>query len=272
MVDIEAQGLRNSDDSKDGTAAELTIYRHPLPVRAFHWINVICFVILIMSGYQIFNAHPRLYIGNTGYYDTPAVFEITGDKSLTDPHSWIQIGSVRIPVTGVLGKAEVAPYVGVQNTAFPSWITLPSAVGDLGHGRGWHFLMIWFFAANLIFYLGYCLISKRLVRQLLPSRAQLRPKAILHDIWMHVRLRHAKGEQARHYNLMQKLSYIVVLFGLLPTMILSGMTMSPASLAVFPWLLDLFQGRQTARTIHFVSANLRTPGIKGATDRPGSPD
>ena len=43
---------------------------------------------------------------------------------------------------------------------------------------------------------------------------------------------------------------------ILPAMVLTGLTMSPAVTAVFPFLFDVFGGRQSARTIHFITANL----------------
>jgi thiosulfate reductase cytochrome b subunit len=232
------------------------VYRHPLPVRLFHWINAISFVLLLMSGLQIFNAHPRLYWGDVGYQGMPAVFEITGTGTLADPTSWVQIGSLRLYTTGFLGIPHDAPFIGVTNWAFPTWMTLPSAVLDLGRGRGWHFLMIWIFAANLGGYLVYGLASGRFKRELLPRLAQLRPAAILQDVWMHLRLRRATGEEARQYNLLQRLAYGVVIFFLLPIQVLSGMTMSNSGVAIFPWLIDLFGGRQTARTVHFIAAML----------------
>ena len=64
------------------------------------------------------------------------------------------------------------------------------------------------------------------------------------------------GEKARRYNVLQKLSYIGVIFGLLPAMVLTGLTMSPGMDAAWPWLLDLFGGRQSARSIHFICASL----------------
>lgn len=232
------------------------IYRHPLPVRLFHWINAACFILLLMSGLQIFNAHPRLYVGNTGYWDTPAVFEIGGNKSLEDQQNWVKIGSYTINTTGFLGVAKDAPYYGVTNMAFPPFMTLPSGIFELGHGRGWHFLCAWIFALNISAYLIFGLVSRRFWWELAPRLKQLRPASIARDLWMHVRLKHAVGEEARHYNLLQKLSYCAVLFLALPAMIATGMTMSPSALAAFPWLIDLFQGRQTARTIHFIVANL----------------
>jgi thiosulfate reductase cytochrome b subunit len=65
-----------------------------------------------------------------------------------------------------------------------------------------------------------------------------------------------KGEAARNYNTLQKLAYLGVLGVLLPVMILAGLTMSPAMDAAWPWLLDLFGGRQSARSIHFITAFL----------------
>jgi thiosulfate reductase cytochrome b subunit len=58
------------------------------------------------------------------------------------------------------------------------------------------------------------------------------------------------------YNTLQKLSYFGVIFLLLPVVILTGLTMSPGMDAAWPWLLDLFGGRQSARSIHFIVAFL----------------
>ena len=70
------------------------------------------------------------------------------------------------------------------------------------------------------------------------------------------RLRFPKGEEAKRYNVLQKLSYLLVALVLLPLMLLTGLAMSPGMDAAFPVLLDIFGGRQTARTIHFLSASL----------------
>ena len=47
------------------------VYRHRLPVRIGHWLNVVCLFILIGSGLQIFNAHPALYWGDRSDRDKP---------------------------------------------------------------------------------------------------------------------------------------------------------------------------------------------------------
>lgn len=251
------------------------VYRHPLPVRIWHWVNVACFFLLLMSGFTIFNTHPRLYWGHEGYFDHPqsdllryggdrhwghdigyyeygAIFEIGGALDLNDPTSWVRAGPVTIPTTHVLGTVEKAGSAQVRY-AFPAWLCLPTK-NHLGIARSWHFMMAWLLFASISSYLLYLLASSRLFRVLLPERGQLEPRAILRDLWMHVRLRHATGAEALRYNLLQKLSYLAVLFILIPLMIATGMTMSNSAVAAFPWLIDVFGGRQSARTLHFVGA------------------
>ena len=70
----------------------------------------------------------------------------------------------------------------------------------------------------------------------------------------HIRLRFPKGEEAKHYNVLQKLAYLAVIFVLLPLVVLTGLTMSPGLDAAFPFLVEVFGGRQSARTIHFLCA------------------
>jgi thiosulfate reductase cytochrome b subunit len=257
--------------------SSVRVYRHPLPVRIWHWVNALCLFVLLLSGLQIFNSHPRLYLGNDGYYDHPqgdklkygnddhwghdigsydyaAVFEIGGSSDLDNPQSWVRIGSIKIPTTHILGVVEGEGAFKARQ-AFPSWLRLPSK-NHLGIGRSWHFMMAWLLFISISSYLLYLFASSRLVRVLLPSREQMHRRAILRDLWMHMRLKHATGKEALKYNLLQKLSYLGVLFILLPTMIATGMTMSNSAVAAFPWLIDLFQGRQTARTIHFICAML----------------
>jgi thiosulfate reductase cytochrome b subunit len=114
--------------------------------------------------------------------------------------------------------------------------------------------MLWVLIVNLALYLAHAVATGRLWRDLVPDRDQWRASAMARDLWMHIRLKSDKGVEALRYNLLQRLSYIVVLVGLLPLMILTGVTMAPSGLAAFPWLVDLFHGRQTARTLHFIIA------------------
>ena len=84
----------------------------------------------------------------------------------------------------------------------------------------------------------------------------MRPRNLWHDIKDHARLRFPTGDAALRYNILQKLSYFGVIFILLPLVILTGLTMSPGMNAAWPWLLDVFGGRQSARSIHFLCAML----------------
>jgi thiosulfate reductase cytochrome b subunit len=231
------------------------VYRHAALTRLTHWINLLCVAVLLMSGLQIFNAHPALYWGQYGADNDPSVFEIgsdqTDDGRLT---GFTRIGSTTMTTTGVLGVSSNPDGETVER-GFPRWLTLPG-FRDLHLGRRWHFFFAWLFVANLAIYYVGGLTSGHLRRDLLPRREELRPGFILHDILDHIRLRFPRGESALQYNILQKFSYLSVIGILLPIMILTGLTMSPGMDAIMPWLVDLFGGRQSARTVHFIAASL----------------
>jgi thiosulfate reductase cytochrome b subunit len=109
-------------------------------------------------------------------------------------------------------------------------------------------------SAGLALYMVWSLLGGHVRRDLHVRRAEWSPRHIWDDIKDHARLRFPRGEAAARYNILQKLSYIGVIFGLLPLMIFTGLTMSPGMDAAWPWLLDLFGGRQSARSIHFIAA------------------
>ncbi len=231
------------------------IYRHAVAVRVTHWVNVLCLALLLMSGLCIFNYHPALYWGNYGYRGVPSFASI---DSAIDPGSGEPVGVTRIAgwsfvTTGVLG-VSYDPERGTVRRAFPVWLTLPRT--DLGAARGWHFLMAWLLVANGAVYLVFGVLSGHFRRDLAPAADQLGLRHILADVWDHIRLRVPRGEAARRYNVLQKLAYLTVVFLLLPVMVLSGLTMSPGVTAALPGLFDLFGGRQSARTIHFLVADL----------------
>lgn len=144
------------------------------------------------------------------------------------------------------------PFLEIEN-GFPGWITLPG-YQDLATGRHWHFLFAWLFVVNGFVYLVTGLANRHFQKDLLPNAAQVR--GIGRSIRDHLRLRFPQGEEARYYNVLQKLSYVAVAFVLLPLMVVAGLTLSPAMDALFPWLPALFGGRQSARTVHFIVANL----------------
>jgi thiosulfate reductase cytochrome b subunit len=235
--------------------AREVIYRHSLIVRVTHWINVLCISLLLMSGLQILNAHPRLYWGQYGADADPAFIEITARDWRTDhPIGIVRVAGHEFRTTGVLGVSGGGgrPF---DFRAFPGWITLPG-FRDLALGRRWHFFLAWAFVLNGLVYLLFGAFNGHIRRDLAPAKDQIRPSHILQSICDHLRLKHPVGEEAKRYNILQKLAYLAVIFVLLPLMVLTGLTMSPGVDAAAPWLLDLFGGRQSARTIHFITANL----------------
>jgi thiosulfate reductase cytochrome b subunit len=118
--------------------------------------------------------------------------------------------------------------------------------------RRWHFFFAWVFVLNGLCYVGYSIASRHLSRDLAPDTADWR--SIGRSIVDHLLFRHPTGEAAKRYNILQKLAYLSVIFVLLPLVILMGLAMSPRLDAAIPGWVDLFGGRQSARTIHFVAA------------------
>lgn len=225
-------------------------YRHALPTRVLHWLNALILLVLLMSGLQIFNAHPSLYIGSSSDFDHPAA-SLTGVQ--TPQGTWrgvTQIGPWHFSTTGFLGASEQDGQIVPRG--FPSWATLPSASPNLALGRLWHFAFAWAFAFNGALFACYAFVSGHFRRELLPTGSDLRD--LPHEIADHARLRFPKGEAAKHYNALQKLTYFLVIFGLGPLIVLTGLTMSPTMDSALPFLVWFFGGRQTARTIHFLCA------------------
>ena len=231
---------------------KVLVRRHSLTVRITHWINAISLAFLLLSGLQIFNAHPHLYWGQQSDFGH-GWLSIGAYESGGRLYGVTMVGNTAVHTTGFLGASKVGDVWMAR--AFPPWLTLP-AQQYLALGRRWHFFFAWVFAINLAIYLASALLRGHLRRDLAPTFAQLKPGHVLHEIWDHMRLRFPKGEEARRYNVLQKGAYLGVVLVLLPVMILSGMTMSPSLDADFPWLVDLFAGRQSARSIHFISASL----------------
>ena len=227
--------------------------RHSGLVRITHWVNVFCFSLLLMTGAQIFNAHPRLYWGLYGADRDAAWLSIGTEPSAGETQGVLRIGALSVRTTGVLGLSEEEGTA--SSRAFPAWLTIPS-YQDLAAGRRWHFFFAWLFVINGVVYGVGGFVSRHFARQLRPTRAELRPRHLLDEVVAHAKLHFPKGEAARRYNVLQKLSYLAVVFVLLPLMVLTGLTMSPGLNAAFPFMLDLFGGRPSARSLHFICASL----------------
>ena len=226
------------------------VYRHAAVTRLTHWVNVLALTLLLMSGLNIFGAHPALYWGQKSTFAHPWVAigaEMKGD----DMVGLTQIGSAKFNTTGVLGYSGK---VGSREpVAFPSWATVPSQ-RDLADARHWHFFFAWLFVVNGFLYLTYSIASRHLTHDLTPTRLEWR--SIGRSILDHLRFKHPTGEASKHYNVLQKVTYLTVIFGLLPFLILMGLAMSPRMDSLFPGWIGLVGGRQSARTLHFVAATL----------------
>jgi Ni/Fe-hydrogenase b-type cytochrome subunit len=194
------------------------VRRHRLSTRLWHWLNAVTLVVMLMSGLMIFNAHPRLYWGQYG---------------ANPDRAWLQIGDM-------------------NGLAFPGWMTLPSQY-NLADARLWHFAFAWALAFGLLGYLVWSLFNRHIERDLHITRAEWRPAHIWRDVRDHAKLRFPTGAKALRYNILQKLSYCGVLFVLLPLVILTGLTLSPGMDTAWPLLVDLFGGRQSARSLHFIA-------------------
>ena len=217
------------------------VYRQRLITRLTHWVWAVSLFFLMLTGLQIFNAHPSLHIGKeAGFEYDNAILEIGARQDGETVRGVTRLFGTEFDTTGFLGVSDGVP------RAIPAALTIPS-FQSLATGRVIHFFFAWALVSTLTLWLIASALNGHL-RQLIPTLSDLR--ALPRDLLDHARLRfhHEAG-----YNVLQKLAYASVLFIALPLMILTGLSMSPGFNAAAPWLLDLFQGRQTARTIHFLT-------------------
>lgn len=190
--------------------------KHALSTRLWHWVNLVCVVVLFMSGLTISNAHRYLYWGDWGFAPEQA---------------WLAV------------------------PRFPGWMTIPGHY-NLALARDWHVLMAWPFAVGLLVMWVMMLANGHFWRDLRTTRSEWRPAAVWHDVVQHAKLNfeHAKDEGGGKFNFLQKLAYGVVLGVFLPGMVLTGLAISPGFEPAAPWLVDLLGGRQSARSLHFLFA------------------
>ena len=225
------------------------VYRQSVWTRATHWIWAIALFFLLLSGLQIFNAHSTLYIGQqSGFAFYNTVFKMRAINTPDGRRGETSILGQAFDTTGVFGLSGTAE--NPQSRGFPAFLTMPS-YRDLATGRVIHFFFAWIFVVTLFVWFAASLVNGHLRRDLRPTGSDL--AQLPHDVTDHARFRfHHTGR----YNVLQKLSYCIVFFVLFPLIVLTGLTMSPGMDAAWPWLLDLFGGRQTARTIHFIAMTL----------------
>jgi thiosulfate reductase cytochrome b subunit len=222
------------------------VYRQAVLTRITHWVWAIAMFFLVLTGLQIWNAHPALYIGHeSGFEYDNAILRIGAENTPEGPRGFTTVFGQKFDTTGVLGMS--GPEARPQFVGFPPWATIPS-FRDLATGRVIHFFFAWILVGALAIWLISSLANGHLWRDIILKPRDFRE--LPRDILDHVRLRF---HHTTTYSPLQKFAYFAVFVVLFPLIILTGLTMSPGMNAAWPWLVDVFGGRQTARTLHFLA-------------------
>ena len=203
--------------SASAAPATTVTSRHSALVRVTHWITTLCFLALLVSGVEILISHPRFYWGETG-------------NVLTKPLFKLPIPSSRNLVP--TGYGYVLPD---QN----------------GWSRYLHFQAAWIVVLTGLLYTISILFTGHLRKNLLPPQADLSWKAFSTTIAKHLRFERPSEAEGWSYNVLQRLTYLFVIFVLFPLVIWTGLAMSPAFVSAVPATVTLLGGQQSARTIHF---------------------
>jgi thiosulfate reductase cytochrome b subunit len=191
--------------------------RHSAVVRATHWITALCFLALLVSGVEILISHPRFYWGETGYVLTLPLFTLP------------------IPASRGIVPTSYGYVLPDQN----------------GWSRYLHFQSAWLAVLTGVIYVGFGLFEGHFRQNLFPARADLSGRALSTIIVRHVRFRSAREAGTGSYNVLQQLTYLVVIFVLFPFAIWTGLAMSPAIVSAWPDVVTVLGGQQSARTMHF---------------------
>jgi thiosulfate reductase cytochrome b subunit len=203
--------------STSAVPATMVRPRHSVVVRFTHWITTLCFLALLVSGVEILMSHPRFYWGETGNILTPPLFQLPFPSSRS---------------TVPTGYGYVLPD---QN----------------GWSRYLHFQSAWAVVLTGLLYVLFGLFQGHFRRNLLPARADFSWRGLSTVIARHLRFRPVTEEQVWSYNVLQRLTYLLVIFVLFPLVIWTGLAMSPAIASAFPAAVVILGGQQSARTIHF---------------------
>ncbi len=214
--------------------------RHSAVVRVTHWITTLAFLALLVTGVEILLSHPRFYWGEAGNALSPPLFKLP-----------IPASRSTVPT----GYGYVLPD---QN----------------GWSRYLHFQSAWVIVLTGFLYLGFGFVTGHFRRNLLPAGAGLSSA-----IGRQLRLWQVRAEGAGPYNVLQRLTYLLVIFGLFPMVIWTGLAMSPAIASAIPAAVTILGGQQSARTLHFFVSvflvfflviHIVMVGLSGFRDRVGA--
>ncbi|MBS1525236.1 MAG: cytochrome b/b6 domain-containing protein [Bacteroidetes bacterium] len=215
---------------------EIKAIRHKRWVKSTHFIITLSFLALTVSGFVILMAHPRLYWGKAGNDLTPALFELPISRNYH--HG---------------GWEQTTPFKHLTSSQV-SAVRTYDIFNENGWGRSTHFLAAWFLIATGLIYFIVGFFSGHFRNNLAPRAREFSLKLLWRDFVSHFRPQTRPADT--QYGLLQKITYLWVIFFLFPVVILTGFTMSPAITASYPFLLKIFFGHQSARTIHFFAAVL----------------
>jgi thiosulfate reductase cytochrome b subunit len=207
--------------------------QHKRWVKGAHFIITLSFLVLTVSGYVILMSHPRLYWGKAGNDLTRALFELPISRNYHHG-GWEK-------------RIQFKQLTGSQISAVRTY----DIFNQNGWGRSTHFLAAWFLVITGLIYFIAGFFSGHFRSNLVPRKREFSFKLLRHDFVSHFQKQAYTGGK---YGLLQKTTYLAVIFFLFPVVILTGFTMSPAITASYPFLLKIFFGHQSARTIHFFSA------------------
>lgn len=203
--------------SAPATAATARRPRHPALVRVTHWLIALSFLALLVTGVEILLSHPRFYWGETGNVNMRPLFKLP-------------VPSTRDMVPTGYG------YV------------LPDANG---WSRYLHFESAWVLVLTGFAYLLFGFFQGHFRRNLFPVTSDLSPKRLATTFANHLRFRRPGAEEAWSYNVVQRLTYLLVVFVLFPLIIWTGLALSPTVEGAVPAAVEILGGRQSARTLHF---------------------
>ena len=207
--------------------------RHAGWVRSTHWVGALSFLILALSGFVILQSHPRLYWGEVGNELTPALIELPISRNHRHG-GW----EASVPfVEGAVSPVSASRTYEIFN--------------ENGWARSLHFLAAWALVVTGVLYLSLGLLTGHLRRHLVPAAIELAPRSVWRDVINHGRLKIPPATGGPQYGLLQKCAYLGVVLFALPLASLTGLAMSPAVVAAYPFLSGVFGGLQSARTIHF---------------------
>ncbi len=209
--------------------------RHKSWVRSVHWIVTVSFLLLTFSGAEILMVHPRFYWGETGNDLTPALFELPVSRNYR--HN---------------GWEKRNPFFNTADSPVSASRTY-EIFNQNGWGRSLHFLAAWLLVITGLWYLLAGIFSGHFRRRLSPRVKEFSVGLFRNDFISHFR-KIPVAANGQQYGLLQKYTYMTVIFFLLPLTAMTGLTMSPAITAAYPFLLKIFAGAQSARTIHFFAA------------------